>query len=176
MCDILNSVWDRRSLICCSKFWRCHGPWGGDEMSLMAMLASVSTQIFLMLLSMHNLTPLYIAFNSAAVLEMSPRCSWNAKTAWPRWFLMIPPAPATPGFPFEAPSVFNLNHPLSGLIHLTIEILDDIFWGGSEILKREATDSSHEVGFTEKMKIIEGLKDNTISFRQIWQHSYDLRY
>ena len=38
---------------------------------------------------------------------------------FPSQSLIRPPPPALPGFPLEAPSVFNLNHSTGGLFHFT---------------------------------------------------------
>ena len=95
-------------------------------------LASNSTSRVLMCICRRIYNSSLKAQNSARKLAVVPIFLANALTQEPESLQRIPPPPATPRLPREAPSVFNLNQPLTCLSHRinfsTLGLLTDRFF------------------------------------------------
>ncbi|KAG5241402.1 Male sterility, NAD-binding protein [Salix suchowensis] len=59
------------------------------------------------------------AHNSALTDEQIPIFLANPPVQAPKWSLITPPAPATPGFPLLHPSTFSLIRSSCGYFHPT---------------------------------------------------------
>jgi hypothetical protein len=82
--------------------------------ALIIICESPSTSTMLYPCSTHNLIPLAIAQASASLLVAIPILPAMHPNILPSSFLIIPPYPAYPGFPFAAPSKLSLTHPFDG--------------------------------------------------------------
>ena len=90
-----------------------------EVMRLTTTLASNSTTNFWTPMPKASFNPSLSAQNSTTKLEACPMDLENPLIHFPLQSLIKPPPPALPGFPLEAPSVFNLNHCSSGLLYFT---------------------------------------------------------